>query len=46
MGKALNSSPKANFRGEQSELRSMLWSWVVVGSEAKENSLRESSFKT
>ena len=46
MGKALNSSPKANFRGEQSELRSMHWSWVVVESEEKDNCLRGSSFKT
>lgn len=46
MGKALNSSPKANFRGQQSELRSMLWSWVVVESKEKDNCLRGSSFKT
>lgn len=30
MGEALNSSPKANFRGEQRGLQSMLWPRVVV----------------
>lgn len=30
MGKALNSSPKANFRGEQRGLQSMLWPRVAV----------------
>lgn len=32
MGKALNSSPKANFRGEQTRLQSMLRPRVVVES--------------
>lgn len=32
MGKALNSSPKANFRGEQRGLQSMLRPRVVTGS--------------
>lgn len=33
MGRALNSSPKANFRGEQRGLQSILWPKVVVESE-------------
>lgn len=33
MGRALNSSPKANFRGEQRGLQSMLRPRVVVESE-------------
>lgn len=39
MGKALNSSPKANFRGEQRGLQSMLRPRVGVESWGKDDGL-------